>query len=46
MKLANYFPHNVDGCCLRSHNEDVSDAVAEIGFDKCGTTAIFNRSPP
>lgn len=32
-KAGKLFSCNVDGCCLRSHNEDVADSEAEIASD-------------
>lgn len=41
-KAGKLFSCNVDGCCLHSHNEDVSDPAAEIAFDMCVTCSVFH----
>lgn len=41
-KAGKLFSCNVDGCCLHSHNEDVSDSVAEIALDIYVTCSVFH----
>lgn len=45
-KTSKLFSCNVDGCCLHSYNEDVSESAAEMAFDKCVTGSMFNLFLP
>ena len=40
-KAGKLFSCNIDGCCLRSHNEDAADSETEIAFDKPVTRSVY-----